>query len=129
MPPSFALSSVSPLAYLTAHPLRFGYTASQAQGIAWMKAALQRVAAQHPVPDVDRALRFYDRLARATTIESRTSCLEDFTHRDWDRMRLFSGPSMGDGQVGEGAALPWYRPPLETRMEVFAETALALAEH
>ena len=119
---------VHPRAYLTAQPLQFGYAASQAHGIAWMKAALQRVAAQHPLPDVERALRFYDRLARTTSIQSRTSCLEDFTHFDWNRMRLFSDPSLGDGQASEGMVLPWYRPPLETRMDVFAETALALAE-
>ena len=120
---------MSPRAYLTAHPLAFGHSGSQAHGITWAKAALERAAAQQPILDVDRALRFYDRLARATTIGSRTSCLEDFTHFDWDRMRIFADAPSGDGQASPGSLSGvWHKPSLDARMEVFAETALALAQ-
>ena len=99
---------------------------AQADGVAWMKAALQRVAESQPVPDLARALRFYDLLARQSHIDSRVTCLEDYTHQDWDRMRVHTAPHAGDGQAPEGAA-PWFRAPLDGRMEVFAETALAVA--
>ncbi len=115
-----------PRAYLTARPLPFGHSVPQADGIAWMKAALQRAAATQPIPDLDRALRFYDRLARTTAIGHRTTCLDDYTHRDWGRMRLHAVPPAGDGQAQTEAA-PWHRAALDARMEVFAETALELA--
>jgi predicted naringenin-chalcone synthase len=95
-----------------------------------MKAALRRVAASRAVPDLDRALRFLDRLARASAVGARTTCLDDYTHLDWDRMRLLTEASGGDGQVppeGEAPEAPWYRTPLDGRMAVFAEVALALA--
>ena len=99
---------------------------AQADGVAWMKAALQRVAESQPVPDLARALRFYDLLARQSHIDSRVTCLEDYTHQDWDRMRVHTAPHAGDGQAAPGDA-PWFRAPLDGRMEVFAETALAIA--
>src|SRR5690606_33324945 len=92
-----------------------------------MKAGLRRVAASRPVPDLERALRFYDLLARTTSIGSRTTCLDDYTHRDWDRMRLHTGPGAGDGEAGGSPGGPWYGASLDARTEVFAETALALA--
>ena len=115
-----------PRAFLTSRPLPLGTRMAQADGVAWMKAALQRVAESQPVPDLARALRFYDLLARQSHIDSRVTCLEDYTHQDWDRMRVHTAPHAGDGQAPEGVA-PWFRAPLDGRREVFAETALAVA--
>ncbi len=116
-----------PRAFLTSRPLTFGSRMSQADGVAWMKAALQRVAETEPVPDLKRALRFYDLIARQSHIDSRVTCLEDYTHQDWDRMRVHTAPHAGDGQARPDDA-PWFRAPLDGRMEVFAETALAVAQ-
>ena len=119
---------MSPRAYVTARPLAFGHSVPQEEGIAWMKAGLRRVAASRPLPGLDRALRFCDLLARTTNVGARTTCLDDYTHQDWDRMRLHAAPPAGDGQAPEaGGAAPWYRATLDARTEVFAETALALA--
>ena len=117
----------APRAFVTARPLALGTTMRQQDGVAWMKAALTRVAETQPVPDLKRALRFYDLLARQSTIDSRVTCLEDYTHQDWDRMRVHTAPHAGDGQTAPNAPHPWFRAPLDGRMEVFAETALAMA--
>ena len=116
---------MSPRAYLTARPLSFGHLVDQREGVAWMKAALQRIAEERPVPDLDRALRLYDLLARRSSIDSRVTALDDYTHQDWDRMRVHAAPPAGDGQAPPGA--PWYQAPLDGRMEVFAETARDIA--
>ena len=118
---------MSPTAYVAARSLPFGHSVPQADGIAWMKAGLRRVAASRPLPDLERALRFYDLLARTTSVGARTTCLDDYTHQDWDRMRLHAAPGVGDGQADGRSGGPWYRATLEARTEVFAETALALA--
>ena len=130
-PPTPRLSP--PRAYFTSRPLALGTAMAQSDGVAWMKAALVRVAETRPVPDLDRALRFYDLLARQSRIDTRVTCLDDYTHQDWDRMRVHTAPHAGDGQAGDGQvgsaaeAYPWFRAPLDGRMEVFAETALAVA--
>ena len=116
---------VSPRAYLTSRPLSFGYHLQQSWGIAWMKAALRRAAETEGVQGVDRAVRFYDLLERKTNIERRVTALEDYTHQDWDRMRLHAPPPMGDGQAASGHG--WHEATLDGRMAVFAETADALA--
>ncbi len=108
---------VTPRAYLTARPLSFGYSASQSEGIAWAKAALERAAGPNAGPEAERALRLYDRLDRATAIGRRSSCLSDFVHTDWEAMTLFR----------EGDGRRWHEPPLERRMAVFADAALAVA--
>ena len=100
---------------------------TQADGVAWMKAALRRVAETQPVDGLDRALRFYDLLARQSHIDTRVTCLDDYTHQDWDRMRVHTAPHAGDGQAVPGETHDWFRAPLDGRMEVFAETALAVA--
>ena len=100
---------------------------AQSDGVAWMKAALRRVAETRPVPDLDRALRFYDLLARQSHIDSRVTCVDDYTHQDWDRMRIHAAPAGGDGQAAAEAPHAWYQAPLGGRMELFAETALAVA--
>ncbi len=116
----------TPRAFVTVRPLTLGMTMRQEDGVAWMKAALERVAETTPVPDLRRALRFYDLLARQSHIDSRVTCLEDYTHQDWDRMRVHTPPHAGDGQA-TAEAHPWYRAPLDGRMEVFSETARAMA--
>ena len=114
-----------PRAFLTSRPLALGTRMAQADGVAWMKAALRRVAETQPVDGLDRALRFYDLLARQSHIDTRVTCLEDYTHQDWDRMRVHTAPHAGDGQAAD--AHDWFHAPLDARMEVFAETALAVA--
>jgi len=114
-----------PRAYVSSRPLAFGYAVSQVDGIGWMKAALQR-GDSPPVSGTERALRFYDRLLRVSAIGSRTTCLDDYTHQDWDRMRVHVSPISGDGQVADDSS-KWRHASLDARMEVFAETALKLA--
>lgn len=118
---------MTPRAYLTARPLDFGTLVAQQDGVAWMKAALRRIASERSVPDLDRALRLYDLLARRSSIDSRLTALEDYTHQDWDRMKVHTAAPSGDGQTSS-VAPPWYQAPLDARMEVFASTAREIAE-
>ena len=100
------------------------YHVAQRDGVDWMKSALQRAADAPggPARDaVDRAVRLYDVVARQSRIDARATALEDYTHRDWDSMRVHA-PS--DGPAG---AAPWHRAPLDARTDVFSETALAAA--
>ena len=113
-------------AFVTSRPLAIGTRVAQRDGIAWMKAALRRTAETTDVPDLARALRLYDLLARQAGIETRVTVLDDYTHTDWARMRVHAPPHAGDGQAPSDAH-PWYRAPLDGRMEVFAETAEAVA--
>ena len=119
--------AMSPRAYLSAHPLEFGFLVAQRDGVDWMKAALRRIAAGRPVSDLERALRLYDLLARRSSIDTRVTALEDYTHQDWDRMHVHAAPPGGDGHAMAPAS-PWYQAPLDARMEVFASTAQALAQ-
>ena len=120
--------TMTPRAYVSVRPLPLGHTLAQSEGIGWMKAALRRVAAATPLPDVDRALRFYDLLSRKSQIAHRVTALDDYTHQDWDRMRLHSAPSLGDGLASAAhAATPWHQADLGRRMDLFAETAEAVA--
>ena len=120
--------TMTPRAYVSVRPLSFGYTLEQADGIAWMKAALRRASVTAPLLDVDRALRFYDLLSRKSQIEHRVTALDDYTHQDWDRMRLHSAPALGDGQApAASGAAPWHQADLGRRMDLFAETAEAVA--
>ena len=118
---------MTPRAYLSVHPLPFGHTVAQSDGIDWMKAALRRANESGALPDVDRAVRFYDLLARKSAVETRVTALDDYTHQDWDRMRLHAPPAMGDGQAGPEPPGVWHQAPLERRMALFAETAEAVA--
>ena len=118
-------AAMNPRAYVSSQPLAFGHAVSQVDGIGWMKAALQRGDCAS-VSDTERALRYYDRLLRVSKIGSRTTCLDDYTHQDWDRMHVHVAPISGDGQVVDDPS-HWRQASLDARMEVFAETALRLA--
>lgn len=120
------LYRMRPRAFVSSRPLAFGQSVAQADGIAWMKEALQRLEGEIPETELRCAQRFYDRLAKSTTIGSRTTCLEDYAHHDWDRMRVHAEQIGGDGQVVE-APSPWERATLDSRMDMFAATALELA--
>ncbi len=117
---------MSPRAFVTSRPLEFGHSVLQADGIAWMKGALQRLESEISASELRNAQRFYDRLAKATTIGSRTTCLDDYSHQAWDRMRIHAEPILGDGEVGRSSS-NWERATLDSRMDVFAETALKVA--
>ncbi len=108
-----------PRTYLSVRTLPVGRRVAQADGIAWMQAALARTAGGD---GAERARRFYGLLARQTTIDSRETCLDDYTHQDWDAMRLHRpADAAADGDL-YGAAT------LDARMEIFAETANRVAE-
>ena len=115
---------MTPLAYVSVRPLPVGPVLPQSEGVAWMQAALERSGVTGDA--AVRARRLYGLLARQATVGSRATCLEDFTHQDWDRMRLFAATPSGDGQAAAGGRT-WTEPLLEDRMEVFAETALRTA--
>ena len=113
-----------PRAFLAARPLAMPFHVAQGDGVAWMKAALRRAADTPGGPDADevaRAVRLYDVVARQSRIDARATALEDYTHQDWNAMRVHA-PS--DGAAG---LQPWHRAPLDARTAVFAETALAAA--
>ena len=114
---------MAPRAYLSVQPLSFGTSMAQSEGIAWMQAALARSVSG---PDAERARRFYGLLQRQTQIERRVTCLDDYTHQDWGRMRLHAPLHSGDGQAGPDAGL-YGAATLDARMELFAQTANAIA--
>ena len=87
---------MSPRAYLSVRPLAFGHTLTQGEGIAWMKAGLRKAAETTAIPDAERAARVYDLLERKTHIAHRVTALDDYTHQDWDRMRLHAPPPSGE---------------------------------
>jgi len=87
-----------------------------------MKAALRRAAETDDSIDADRASRYYDIVARRSSIETRYSAIDDYLHSDWDRMRLHA-PSTGE----DGLPAPWHQAPLDRRMALYAETAEAVS--
>lgn len=117
----------SPRAHFAVRPLAFGHHLRQSHGVEWMKAALRRAAETQPIPDLDRALRIYDLVARRSGVERRVTALEDYAHGDWDRMALFATPPAGDGQAAVPPPAPWHQASLEARMAAFAEAAEGLA--
>ena len=118
---------MSPRAFVSVRPVPVGPIVPQDDGVAWMRAALERAAPADTHPEAARAQRLYALVARQSTVGSRATCLADYTHTDWEAMDLFAVPHAGDGQAAPGAPRPWLRPSLEERMEVFAQTALDAA--
>ena len=118
----------SPLAYLGAlRPVPVGPVVPQTDGVGWLQAALAKAAADGVVDahDAERARRIYGRLQKASAIDARASGLDDYTHHDWDRMRLYQDTG-GGGQAAPGSA--WYRPTLQARMAIFSEVANRAAQ-
>ncbi len=111
---------MTPRAYLSVRSLPVGTRVPQADGVAWMQAALARAADAGAVDaaDAERARRFYDRLGRQPAIASRETCLPDYTHREWDAMTLHR----------ETPAGPFAGGTLDARMALFADTALRVAD-
>jgi predicted naringenin-chalcone synthase len=107
-------------AFLSVRSLPVGHRVPQADGVAWMQAALARAADAGAVDpdDAERARRFYDRLGRQPAIASRETCLADYTHQDWDAMTLHRPTSGG----------PFAGGTLDVRMAAFAETAHRVAD-
>ena len=62
------------------------FQVKQTDAIDWLTAALEHSA---PADGSQRAVALYRAMANRSTIASRSSWLEDFTHRQWDRMRIF----------------------------------------
>ena len=105
--------------YMTVRePLAVGVSASQDDGVSWLKSAARR-ANQDGGSELTRAIELYDHLLSGSHISTRRSCLPDFTHDEWDKMTLFRTPTEG--------ATPWFSPPLQHRMAIFSETARRLA--
>lgn len=109
-----------PRAYLSVRSLPVGHRVAQADGVAWMQAALARAADAGAVEaaDAERAARFYSRLGRQPAIASRETCLADYTHRDWDAMSLHRETDAG----------PFAAATLDARMAVFADAAHRIAD-
>lgn len=105
-----------------------GMRVPQGDGVAWMKAALEKSLPADTV-EKQRALRLYDVLLRRAKVEARVTSLEDYSHQDWGRMRLFEAVERHEPVGGETTgARPWYAPPLENRMAFFAKTTRDVAE-
>ncbi len=113
MPPSR-----SPVHLSGFRPLDFGTRLAQPDAVAWLRRALARAHAGAFGPAHKRADSLYARLGRGESIAARVSAAADYGQSDWERMTLFK----------PAAGAPWHRPPLETRMALFEETALRLAE-
>lgn len=127
MPCTILLAHVMlPRAYLSVRSLPVGPRVPQADGVAWMQAALARATDAGAVDpdDAERARRFYDRLGRQPAIASRETCLADYTHREWDAMTLHRPAPVGPGAPGG----PFAGATLDARMAVFAETAHRVAD-
>ena len=113
----------TPLAYLGAlRPVPVGPIVPQSDGVGWLQAALAKAAAEGAVDahDAERARRIYGRLQKASAIDARASGLDDYTHHDWHRMRLYQDAG-GDGRAASGSS--WFRPTLQARMAVFSDVA------
>jgi predicted naringenin-chalcone synthase len=105
-------------------PVEAPYGLEQKSAIGWLMKALQRSRAetQSEEPGINRGLQLYERFLGNASIGSRRSVLRDYSHDDWQSMVLFKDDSRVDG-----TATPWMAPPLERRMQIFAEQALPMA--
>jgi predicted naringenin-chalcone synthase len=115
----FPMSSIrQPIASLhSVHSIPAPYRIKQQDGIHWIMKALQRSSNES-----SRALNLYERLLANDSIAYRSTVLSDYTHQDWDRMRLFK-PSIRDDR----SPTPWWAPPLQDRMEHFVHSADSMA--
>lgn len=104
-------------------PIHAPYRIAQQEAIAWLTQALQRSLDNQPTKASQRALQLYERLLANTSIQSRRTVLADYTHQSWDDMELYRPAQRSDGQFS-----PWHLPTLESRMSIFAQEALRMAE-
>jgi predicted naringenin-chalcone synthase len=121
---SFQAIQVNVMIYLNRIvPVAAPFCLEQKDAIAWLMKALQRAAESSgsEAPGKDRALQLYERFLGNASIGSRRSVLHDYGHSDWNSMVLFK-----DDRRVDGTATPWMSPPLEKRMQVFAEAALSM---
>ncbi len=99
-------------------PLNPRFRVPQGEALDWLGEAHER--AQHQAAGEEVSSEFGSRLrlllrrfgCSPEKIGHRNSCLEDFTHRDWERMRLFSPRESAAGA------------PISERNRVFQEAAL-----
>jgi predicted naringenin-chalcone synthase len=104
-----------PAAYINGvRPLACGRPLPQAEGVAWILAALDRSRGPEPTQEVKRARGLYARLLRSDAVSSRATCVEDYHRSDWSAMTLFRA---------DGAGATWHQPPLEERMKTFRRQA------
>lgn len=138
-----------PIAHvLRTAPAAFGHLVSQREGVGWLKEALARsasgagaaagsgagsgagpgagAAGSSEGVAARRAAALYERLLGASQIDSRLTCLSDYTHRRFDEMTLFRPRRLPAG--AQAIDLPALSPPLEDRMALFSAQAAAIAE-
>lgn len=107
-----------PLGFLHSFaPAKFGFSVAQKEGLRWLMQALLRAKKSTDIPKMDKALQLYEQFLTADYLERRTTCLSDYTHQDWNAMTLY-----------RECKSRWYRPSLESRMEVFKEQSLAIVQ-
>lgn len=94
---------------------------TQQDGLGWIMKALQKGEGQGGERRVNFALNLYERMMGQSGIQYRRSILKDYTHADWDSMELYRPSQTRDGQD-----TPWYAPPLEDRMAIFARSSDAM---
>lgn len=94
------------------------YRVKQDDGIEWIMQTLKRSDR-----DVSRTLGLYERLRANDNIAFRNSVLSDYTHLNFDDMKLFKASERDDGSRTE-----WWAPPLQDRMALFVEAADDMAQ-
>jgi len=100
------------LAYFHAfRPLHVGPSVPQREGLTWLIEALKL----SPVDEKGKAaLALYEQFLASDHVLSRSSCVTDYTHRDWKRMSLYAANNMS--------------PPLEARMDIFRDCSTRISQ-
>ncbi len=102
-------------------PLPFGFELSQARALDWLQQASQSLGTEVNGVQSARTAQFYSRMLASGHILQRRTCLEDYTHIEWDRMQLYRK------REKSGHHNPTvFRPPLEERMQIYAQTTRRL---
>ncbi len=116
------MALLKPLAFIhKIQSISAPYRLPQSETIAWLMKALQKNAEANG-ESVSRALNLYERLLSNDSIKSRGSVLVDYTHNDWENMRLFKPSVRSDGSLAPRSA-----PPLQDRMNIYVEAANSMA--
>ncbi len=118
------MTGIQALAYLNrVHPIAAPHKVAQKDGIAWLMRATARAAGENLNKRVERALDLYERFLKQNFLQYRSTVLGDYTHQHWEEMQLFRETERPDGSLA-----PWYAPPLERRMDIFASQSLLMTE-